>query len=76
MLPARKPSILAAAFFDISGPDMVTGGDEHVLAVTTYRDLCACSEPITLVGCMLIAGFPGILQDRQPSVAAQCERRS
>jgi hypothetical protein len=33
MLPARKPSIRAAAFFDISGPDMVTGGDEHVLEV-------------------------------------------
>jgi hypothetical protein len=52
-LPARKPSIRAAAFSDISGPDMVTENDEDVLAVTTHSDLCAWSEPITFVSCML-----------------------
>jgi hypothetical protein len=53
MLPARKPSIRAAAFFDISRPDMVTGDDEQVRAVTTHHDLCACREPVTFVSCML-----------------------
>jgi hypothetical protein len=53
LLPARKPSIRAAAFSDISGPDMVTGNDEHVLAVTTHNDLCAWSEPITFISCRL-----------------------
>src|ERR1700722_5492709 len=46
--------------------------DEHVRAVTTHHDLCACTSPVRAAASVL--GVPwlyaGILQDRQYSVAA------
>jgi hypothetical protein len=49
-----------------------TPDDEHVRAVTTHHDLCACTSPVRAAASVL--GVPwlyaGILQDRQYSVAA------